>query len=108
MKFSDIVTLVVIAPETHADAVREALAAAGAGRMGDYTYCTFSTKGVGRFKPGPGAKPFIGKVGALEEVLEERIETVCAKELLPQVIAAIRKAHPYEEPSIDIIPRIFL
>lgn len=108
MKFSNDVKLVVIVPEAHADAVREALAAAGAGRMGDYTHCSFSTKGVGRFKPGSGAKPFIGKVGALEEVVEERIETVCPKDLLPQVIAAVRKAHPYEEPPIDIIPRIFL
>ena len=98
------VLIVVTVPETHADAVREAMGRAGAGRDGNYGFCSFSVKGVGRFLPLEGANPFIGKQGALEEVVEERIETSCAVELLQKVIAAIKKAHPYEEPSIDICP----
>ena len=99
-----LVIIVVTVPETHADLVREAMGRAGAGRDGNYAFCSFSTKGVGRFMPLKGANPTIGKVNALEEVVEERIETSCSKELLEKVVAEIRKAHPYEEPSIDICP----
>src|SRR5579872_1438960 len=104
MKFSDYVTLVVIVPETHADQVREAMGKAGAGKMGNYSFCSFSSKGIGRFRPEKGARPFIGKENVLEEVPEERIETVCHIKDLEQVLAAIRKAHPYEEPSIEAHP----
>ncbi len=104
MKFSNIVTLVVMVPETHADLVREAMGKAGAGKMGNYTHCSFSSKGTGRFIPQKGAHPFIGKENVLETVAEERIETVCPAEKLQDVITAIRKVHPYEEPSIEAYP----
>ena len=68
------VKIVVFVPETHTDIVREAMGEAGAGVIGNYTFCTFSFKGIGRFKPEKGANPHIGKVGKLEEVVEERIE----------------------------------
>jgi len=58
---------------------------------------------MGRFKPLEGAKPSIGEVGKLEEVEEEQIETTCLREKLKDVVAAIRKVHPYEEPAIDVI-----
>ena len=89
-------------PVSHADAMREALANAGAGEMGDYSHASFSYRGFGRFKPLEGANPAIGEVGKLEEVEEERIETICPKEKLRDVIAAIRAVHPYEEPAIDV------
>ena len=96
--------LVVYVPEDHADKLREAMGNAGAGEIGNYKYCTFTTKGIGRFKPGEGSKPAIGGVGKLEEVAEDRIETVCNDEKLRGVLKAIKEAHPYEEPAIDVYP----
>ncbi len=104
MELSEYVTLVMTVPESHADQLREAMGLAGAGKVGNYSFCSFSVKGVGRFKPGKGANPFIGKENTLETVVEERIETVCHKEKLEEVLDAIKKAHPYEEMTIDIYP----
>ncbi|MEK7106944.1 MAG: hypothetical protein AAB899_02045 [Patescibacteria group bacterium] len=94
--------IVTYVPLTHADKVREAIGRAGGGKLGKYSFCSFSSRGVGRFSPGAGAKPFIGKVGKLEEVEEERIEFVCDKSLSGKVIKAIKRVHPYEEPAIDV------
>lgn len=91
-------------PETHTDIVREAMGKAGAGVIGNYSFCSFSTKGIGRFKPEPGADPHIGQVGKFEEVAEERIETVCSREKLHAVIQAIKEVHPYDEVALDIYP----
>ncbi len=104
MEFSEYVQIVTTVPETHADIVRDAMGKAGAGIVGDYSYCSFSVKGIGRFMPLKGANPFIGKEGVLEEVIEERIETICAKNVLEHVLDAIKKAHPYEETVIYITP----
>ncbi len=101
---SEYVTIVITVPESHADIFREAMGKAGAGKVGNYSYCSFSVKGIGRFLPNTSAHPEMGKAGALEEVIEERIETVCHKEFLEQVLEAIKKAHPYEETVIDIYP----
>lgn len=98
------VKVVVFVPESHADTVRQALGEAGAGRIGNYTHCTFSSKGVGRFKPGEGAHPTIGSVGSLESVTEERIEVVCERTLLVNVITAMKSVHPYEEVAYDVYP----
>jgi hypothetical protein len=100
------VKIVVFVPETHADVVREAIGNAGGGRIGNYTHCSFSTKGVGRFKPGEGAHPAIGAVDKLEAVQEEKIEFVCERTLAKQVMDAIRKVHPYEEVPFDVYPLI--
>lgn len=100
----EIVKIVVTVPPAQANLVREAMGKAGAGKLGHYQYCSFSVKGLGRFMPLTGAKPAIGKVGKLETVVEERIETICFKKDLKKVIKAIKKAHPYEEPMIDIYP----
>ena len=96
--------LVVYVPESHAEALREAMGNAGAGKIGKYEHCTFTLKGVARFKPLQGANPTDGNVGELEEVVEERIETVCTGEVLQDVLKAIREAHPYEEPATDVYP----
>lgn len=98
------VKIVVFVPESHADAVREAMGKAGAGVIGNYTFCTFSSKGVGRFRPEVGANPAIGEVGKPEAVEEERIEVVCNRHMLREVVAAIKGAHPYEEVALDIYP----
>ncbi len=96
--------LVVYVPETHSEKLREAMGNAGAGVIGNYTHCTFTSKGTGRFKPGEAANPTIGEIGKLEEVEEERIETVCEGDKLDAVLQAIRDVHPYEEPATDVYP----
>ncbi|MFH1444724.1 MAG: hypothetical protein ABIG34_05055 [Candidatus Peregrinibacteria bacterium] len=96
--------LVVIAPVTHADAIRKAMAAAGAGRIGNYDSCSFSNRGTGRFRPNDDALPAIGLAGRLEEVEEERIEVAVLDDDLKAVLKAIVKAHPYEEPAIYVLP----
>jgi hypothetical protein len=94
--------LVVFAPEGYADKIREAMGNAGAGKIGNYSHCFFTTKGIGTFKPLDGANPVIGEIGKIEEVKEDRIETVCEPGRLNDVIKAIKKVHPYEEPAIDV------
>lgn len=94
--------IVVYVPISDADKLRKAMGDAGAGVIGNYTHCSFSVRGVGRFKPGEGAAPTIGEVGTPETVEEERIETVCSEENLHQVLEVIQKVHPYEEPATDV------
>ncbi len=96
--------IVVYVPEDHADKLREAMGNAGAGQIGNYSHCTFTLKGTGRFKPEEGANPTIGSVGKLEEVSEDRIETVCEADKLKAVLKAIKDTHPYEEPATDVYP----
>jgi dinuclear metal center YbgI/SA1388 family protein len=95
--------LVVFVPVADAERVRTALADAGAGRIGDYDCCTWSTEGEGTFRPLPGAAPAIGQVGSLERVAEVRVETVVPRALRAQVLAALRQAHPYETPAYDVV-----
>ncbi|HID71494.1 MAG TPA: hypothetical protein EYP29_01960 [Thermoplasmata archaeon] len=99
-----LVKVVVFVPVSHAEALRKAMAEAGAGHMGNYDFCSFSVKGKGRFRPLEHTKPFIGEKGKIEIVEEERIETICPENRLKDVLEAIKKAHPYEEPAIDIYP----
>ncbi len=94
--------VIVTVPENEADKLREAIGNAGGGKVGNYTHCSFSAKGIGRFLPVDGANPVIGKIDKLEEVAEERIEITCDSESVKAVVAAIRGAHSYEEPVIDI------
>jgi hypothetical protein len=96
--------IVVYVPAPDAEAVRRAMGEAGAGRIGNYDYCSFTIKGDGRFRPLAGADPTVGALGRLETVEENRIETVCAEDRLKPVLKAIRAAHPYEEPAIDVYP----
>lgn len=101
---NEIIKLVVFVPKTHAEIVRKAMGNAGAGKIGNYDFSSFSCEGIGRFRPLKGAHPTIGKVGRLEAVIEERIETVCPRKDLQKVIRAIKKVHPYEEIAMDIYP----
>jgi len=94
--------IVVYVPLENSDSVREAIASAGGGKSGKYSHCTFSTLGIGRFKPGKGARPHIGQIGKLESVKEERIEVTCENSVVGNVIAAIKKVHPYEEVAMDV------
>ena len=101
---SNNVKIVVFVPESHANMVREVIGKAGAGKIGNYAHCSFSSKGIGRFKPEEGAHPNIGEVGKFESVSEERIEAVCERDKVVDVIKAIKKVHPYEEVALDIYP----
>ena len=101
-----LVKIVVFVPLTHADKVIEAIGKADGGELGNYSYCSFSSRGVGRFKPNEKAKPHIGKANELEKVEEERIEVTCSRIKAKEVIKAIKKVHPYEEVAFDVYPLI--
>ena len=94
--------LVFFVPESHLEQVKAAVLATGAGRIGDYEQCCFETRGTGQFKPLASATPFIGQADLLERVAEVRVELVCADNLIRPAIAALRAAHPYEEPAFDV------
>lgn len=94
--------IVTFVPIKDVEKVRVAMGDAGAGVLGNYHHASFSTKGVGRFIPREGAKPAIGEVGKLEEVEEERIEVICQKEKIKEVVTAIKRVHPYEEIPLEI------
>ena len=96
--------VVVFAPHAAADAVRQALADAGAGEIGDYAACSFTARGTGRFVAGEGASPAVGVVGRPEAVEEVRIEAVAPTWAVGAVRRAVAAAHPYEEPAIDVYP----
>ena len=95
--------LVVHVPEESAHALREALADAGAGAIGAYDRCSYTLVGEGRFRPLAGARPAVGSVGAVETVVEERIEVVLPRSRRAAVVAALRFAHPYQEPAYDVV-----
>jgi len=94
---------VIFVPAENAEAVRAAVFAAGAGRIGDYSQCSWSVTGTGQFLPGDGAAPAIGSVGAVEKVVEDRVEVVAPARARREVLLAMRAAHPYEEPAFDIV-----
>ncbi len=104
MEVDKFVNIMVNVPADHADAVRAAMGEAGAGRLGNYQYGSFSVKGTGRFIPQNEAQPKIGKVGELESVEEELIEVLCEESILEKVVEAIEKVHPYEEIGITFFP----
>ena len=94
--------IAVFVPQEAVDAVRDAMAEAGAGRIGQYTHCSFRTPGTGTFVPLPAAHPYRGGVGKLEEVEEYRLEMVCVGSWLDNVIAAMLESHPYDEVAYDL------
>lgn len=96
--------LVTYVPESHADAVLTAIGDAGAGRIGNYSHCSFTLRGVGRFTPLLGSGPYLGAVGQPELVEEIRVECVVESEKLDAVVLALRAAHPYEEPALMTWP----
>jgi hypothetical protein len=94
-----LIALVIYVPATHTEKLLSAIGDAGAGRLGNYSHCSFVTPGTGRFTPGVGATPFIGEEGRAATVAEDRIECVVEEGLLDAVVVALRAAHPYEEPA---------
>ena len=100
------VKIFVTIPPENVDEVRKAVCDAGAGIIGNYTYCTSSTKSIGTFIPNDNANPYIGENNKLEFVEEEKLEFICDINQVSKVLSKLREAHPYEEPAIDIVPLI--
>lgn len=96
--------LVVFTPRDYVRNVEKALFSAGAGAIGNYTECDFTSEGIGAFKPMEGADPFEGKVGSRTMAEETRLEVLVSNHILPQVLHAMTEAHPYEEVAYDVIP----
>lgn len=96
--------IVVFVPAESAETVRKALGDAGAGFIGNYSHCTFSANGTGRFLPGDQTKPYVGQPGVMETVDEVRIETIVPEIQVKKVLTAMLKVHPYEEPAFDVYP----
>ncbi len=94
--------LVVFVPRQALDAVRDALFEAGAGRIGDYSRCSWYAEGTGTFLGGEGTSPSVGTPGREQRVAELRLETVFPADRQDAVVAALRQAHPYEEPAFDV------
>ena len=92
----------VFVPKTAAEPVKQAMFAAGAGKIGAYDNCCWQTNGQGQFRPLNGSSPTIGEQGRIETVEEFRIEMVCADEFIRETVAALRNSHPYEEPAFDV------
>ena len=96
--------LVWFVPEEALDVTREAVFAAGAGRIGDYERCSWYTDGTGTFLGGEGTDPSVGQSGREERVMELRVETVVPQDSVDAVVEALRAAHPYEEVAFDLYP----
>jgi hypothetical protein len=96
--------LVVFVPREALDTVRDALFEAGAGRIGNYERCSWYTQGTGTFLAGEGSSPALGEVGREQRIAELRLETVFPAGRQEEVVAALRRAHPYEEPAFDVYP----
>ena len=90
-------------PESHLEQVKEAVFAAGAGRVGDYDRCCWQVLGEGQFRPLGGSEPYLGKEGIVERLEEYRVELVCADDCVKQVVSALITTHPYEEPAWDLV-----
>ncbi len=103
---SERVKLVWFVPREALAATRDAVFEAGAGRIGDYERCSWYAAGTGTFLGGEGTDPSVGQRGREERVAELRVETIVPAELVAQVVAALRAAHPYEEPAFDVYPLV--
>jgi hypothetical protein len=94
--------LVFFVPESHLEQVKAAVFSAGAGQMGNYDQCCWQVLGQGQFRPLAGSSPFIGEQDRLTSLPEYRVEVICADKDIDAAVAALRLAHPYEEPVFDL------
>jgi hypothetical protein len=104
MERPSVCKLEIFIPETHLPALQDALAEAGAGQIGKYDHCLSYSFVTGCWRPLEGAEPYSGQSGQLSREPELKVEVRCRTERLPETLAAIRAAHPYEEPVINVIP----
>jgi len=98
--------LVVFVPETYLEKVSAAIFNAGAGVIGNYDHCSFSSLGTGTYRPFKGAEPYRGKSGKIEKAKEFRLEILVDTKKIKKVVSAMKKAHPYEEVAYDVYPLV--
>jgi hypothetical protein len=98
------VKLEIFAPQEYALKIRDELAKIGVGRIGDYDHCVAISPVKGYYRPLPGANPFDGEIGKIQEATEAKVEVNCKRELVNEAIQIIRRVHPYEEPLVNLIP----
>lgn len=101
---SSVFKLCFFVPESYAEAVKEAVFAAGAGRLGNYDHCCWQTQGTGQFRPLTGSDPVLGRRGEVHREPEVKVEMLCAGECLDEALAALKAAHPYETPAFETWP----
>ena len=89
-------------PETHLEPVKNALFAKGAGHYNAYDQCCWQVQGLGQFRPLANSHPFLGQINQLEQVVEYKVEIICADAVIKDVVQALLDAHPYEEPAYEI------
>lgn len=94
--------IIFYVPESHVEQVKNAMFANGAGKIGEYDHCAWQALGEGQFMPLAGSDAFIGEKNQLEKVSEYKVEMICDEQFIKQVIAAMKAAHPYEEPAYFI------
>jgi structural toxin protein (hemagglutinin/hemolysin) RtxA len=99
-----VIKISVYVPESHLEKVKQAMFSAGAGKSGNYDQCAWQTLGIGQFRPLPGSTPYCGSQGELSRITEYSLETICQQQNLAAVIAALKQAHPYEEPAYAAWP----
>lgn len=90
-------------PETHIDAVKNALFNAGAGQLGDYKHCSWQTLGTGQFMPLEASQAFLGEINTLEKVAEYKVEIMCDAQCIKASVQALKHAHPYETPAYHVL-----
>lgn len=100
--------IIYYVPESHLELTKSALFSAGAGRYKNYDQCCWQVLGQGQFRPLDNSTPFIGESNQLTQIAEYRVELICEDDKLRQAIAALRFAHPYEEPAIDLVQLVDL
>ncbi|AEQ61051.1 hypothetical protein [Acanthamoeba polyphaga mimivirus] len=105
---SDNIKIVIFVPETHVDIIIEALGKAGAGCIGCYDYCSFATKGIGRYRSLEGSSPTIGNINEFTSCEEIKIEIICPRNKVAQIIRITQKVRPYETMGYDLYPMLNL
>ena len=100
------VKIFVMVPCSHTEQVRDVILNAGAGIIGNYSFCSTTTKSIGTFMPNDNANPYLGSKNKMEYVEEDKLEVICDVDKVKKVLEKLREAHPYEEPAIDIVPVI--
>lgn len=95
-------------PESHLDSTKQALFKAGAGRIGNYDSCAWQCEGRGQFRPLAGSNPYLGEQGEVEKAPEFKVEMVCGDSRVREAIAALKVAHPFEEPAYEVFKMVDL
>ena len=100
LKDSGMFKLIFYVPKEMTEKVKNDVFATGAGRLGNYSHCSWQVEGLGQFRPNEGSMPRIGEIGKISQVVENRVEMLCSIENIKEAISALKSSHPYEVPEI--------